>query len=400
MLKVLVVAQTPPPYGGAPIMIERFLRCDFEDVQLQHVQMSFSSSKLKHEGRFRVWKIASLFALVARIVYRRFAGGARVLYFTPGGPNRVSMFRDIVILMSTRWLFDKTVLHYHLGGVSELYDQLPHWQQWCFRRAYYGADAAVRISELNPEDGKLLHAKSEYVIPNGIDDPCPGLVVSPKKSLATVDNPLRILFVAILRESKGVMVLIEACGKLAARGVPFQLEIMGQWQSEEFAERVHRRIEELDLGRQIRFLGVQIGEEKFDAFRRADVFCFPSFFSCETFGVVLIEAMACGLSVVSTRWRGIPSVVDEGKVGFLVEPHDPGGVADRLSDLANNPELRERLGRAGRAKFEREYMFHRHANRMRRMLLETAGVSLESEKSVVPAAVAVPSWPELQTVTE
>jgi glycosyltransferase involved in cell wall biosynthesis len=389
MLRVLVVAQTPPPFGGAPIMVERFLRADYEDVQLTHVQMSFSSEKLKHEGRFRVWKIASLLALVARIIHRRFATGAQILYFTPGGPNRVSMFRDIVVLISTRWLFDKTVLHYHLGGVSELYDHLPAWQRWLFRRAYFGADAAVLISDLNPQDGKLLEAKREFVIPNGIDDPCPGLVVSQKQAGASASDPLRILFVAILRESKGVMVLVEAVGKLAARGVPFQLEIMGQWQSEEFADRVHRRIEELNLGSQIRFLGVQIGEEKFTAFRRADVFCFPSFFSCETFGVVNIEAMACGLPIVSTRWRGIPSVVDEGKVGFLVEPHDPAAVADRLEVLANDPKLRKQLGQAGRAKFEREYTFPCHADRMRRMLLETAGLAAESEMDVVPAAVAV-----------
>jgi glycosyltransferase involved in cell wall biosynthesis len=389
MLKVLVVAQTPPPFGGAPIMVERLLRSNFEDVQLTHVQMSFSSSELRHEGRFRLWKIASLFALVVRIIYRRFADGARILYFTPGGPNRVSMYRDIAILICTRWLFDKTVLHYHLGGVSELYDDLPAWQRWLFRRAYFGADAAVRISDLNPEDGKLLHAKQEFVIPNGIDDPCAGLVVAPRASAVSVLDPLRVLFVAILRESKGVMVLVEACGKLAERGVPFQLEIMGQWQSEEFAARVHRRIEELKLGSQIRFLGVQIGDEKFAAFRRADVFCFPTFFSCETFGVVLIEAMACGLPIVSTRWRGIPSVVDEGTIGFLAEPHDPETVAESLALLADDAELRERMGRAGRAKFEREYTFPRHADRMRRMLLETAGLAHDAELEAVPNAVAL-----------
>jgi glycosyltransferase involved in cell wall biosynthesis len=298
------------------------------------------------------------------------------------------MFRDIIVLMSTRWLFDKTVLHYHLGGVSELYDDLPAWQRWLFRKAYFGADAAVRISELNPEDGKRLEAKREYVIPNGIDDPCPGLVVSRAASPASIDNPLRILFVAILRESKGVMVLVEACGQLAAHGVPFELEIMGQWQSEEFAARVRERIRELNIEKQVRFLGVQIGNEKFATFRRADVFCFPSFFSCETFGVVNIEAMACGLPIVSTRWRGIPSVVDDGKVGLLVEPHDPAAVAEQLEMLAHDPELRERLGRTGRAKFEREYTFPRHASRMRRMLLETAGMESEHKRELVPGTVA------------
>jgi glycosyltransferase involved in cell wall biosynthesis len=185
------------------------------------------------------------------------------------------------------------------------------------------------------------------------------------------------------------MDLIEACGKLAARGVTFQLEAMGQWQSDEFEARIRQRIDALDLGRHIRFLGVKVGDEKYVAYRRADVLCFPTFFNCETFGNVIVEAMACGLPVVSTRWRGIPSIVDDRVTGFLVEPHDADALADRLATLAEDIELRQRMGRAGRLKFEREFTYNRYANRMRRMLLETAGKTVDDEPEFAPEAVAV-----------
>ena len=390
MLKVLVVGQSPPPYGGQAIMIDRFVKCKMADVTLHHVRMGFSAH-MNEVGRVRLSKITHMFGLIARIIYQRLVNGVRILYYPPAGPDRVPMFRDFVILISTRWLFDKTIFHYHSGGISELYDQLPRWQQWLFRRAYFGADAAIRLSELNPEDGKRLEAKREFVIPNGIDDPCPGLVVSPTQPAATASRPLRILFVGILRESKGVSVLVEACGKLAARGVPFEVELMGQWNSDEFADQVRQRLQELNLNDRVRFLGLVTGDKKFDAYRRADVLCFPTFFNNETFGVVLVEAMACGLPTVSTRWRAIPSVVDDGDTGFLVEPHDPGAVADRLAILADDPELRERMGRAGRAKFEREYTYPIHAKLMRRALLETAGFELAREQNVMPEAVTVSS---------
>jgi glycosyltransferase involved in cell wall biosynthesis len=181
----------------------------------------------------------------------------------------------------------------------------------------------------------------------------------------------------MLRESKGVMVLIEACAKLAARGVLFQLEVMGQWKSEEFASRVKQRIEQLGLGKHIRFLGVMIGEEKFGAYRRADVFCFPTFFNSEAMPVVLVEAMASGLPVVATRWRGIPSVVVEGETGLLVEPHDSDAVADRLAVLAADTHLRQRMGQAARDRFERKYTQAQFAAAMRRVFLETAGLPVE-----------------------
>jgi glycosyltransferase involved in cell wall biosynthesis len=381
--KVLVVGQTPPPFHGQAFMIERLLTSGLANVQLIHVRMNFSAH-VKECGRIRPSKFLHLFALIARIIYHRFVDGVRILYYPPSGSFRVPIYRDIVILICTRWLFDKTVFHFHAGGVSDMYDRLPKWQRWLYRRAYFGADAAIRLSELSPEDGRRLFAKREYVIPYGIDDPCPELSLSPRNSAVKSDDRLHILFVGTLCEPKGVMVLIEACAKLAARGVPFELEMMGQWESHDFAARACRRIEELNLDTQIRFLGAQLGQQKFDAFRRANVFCFPSHYSCEALPVVLLEATACGLPVVSTRWRGIPSIVDDGETGFLVEPGGPDAVADQLERLAHNPALRERMGRAGRAKFEREFTVVHFARQMRRALLETAGESVDETPGRIP----------------
>jgi glycosyltransferase involved in cell wall biosynthesis len=210
---------------------------------------------------------------------------------------------------------------------------------------------------------------------------------------------LRILFVGILRESKGVMILIEACGYLLRRGVNCQVELMGQWQSEVFADRVRSRVRELGLEDRVSILGEKLGDDKYVVYRRADVVCFPTFYNCETFGNVLIEAMACGLPVVSTLWRGIPSIVDDGETGFLVEPQNSEAVADRLALLAGDAELRWRTGSAGRAKFEREYVYSIHASRMQRVLLETAGVALDD----VPEAAGdmidqQPQWAEVASV--
>ncbi|MGB7949238.1 MAG: glycosyltransferase family 4 protein, partial [Candidatus Binatia bacterium] len=387
MLKVLVVGQTPPPYGGSPIMVENLLRGNFNDVQMIHVRVGFVSH-IKDHGRINLWKILHVFTLIARIIYHRFADCPHILYSLPAGPNRITLLRDFPILISTRWLFDKTVFHYQLAGLSDLYDQLPSWQRWLYRRAYFGADAAIRLSELNPEDGKRLAAKREYVIPNAVEDPCPEFTAARTSRANGASDRLRILFVGMLRESKGLLVLIEACGKLAAAGIPFRLEVMGQWQSDEFAARVHKRIQELSLSAHVRFLGVLVGDEKFLAYHRADVFCFPTFFNNEGLPVVLLEAAACGLPIVATRWRGVPSVVDDGKTGFIVEPHDPAAVADRLARLAQDDALRARMGAAGRERFLQDYTLIRHHERMRQMFLDVGRASQVHENMHVVNAPA------------
>ena len=122
------------------------------------------------------------------------------------------------------------------------------------------------------------------------------------------------------------------------------------------------------------FRGVLTGREKLAAYARADVLCFPTFFESETFGLVLLEAMSFGLPVVATRWRGIPSIVDDGVTGFLAGVRDPDAVAERLLRLARDPALRERIGAAARRKFLREYTIDRHLARMAAMFREVAGV--------------------------
>jgi glycosyltransferase involved in cell wall biosynthesis len=64
--------------------------------------------------------------------------------------------------------------------------------------------------------------------------------------------------------------------------------------------------------------------------------------------VTLMEAMACGLPVVSTRQSGIPELVEDGGTGFLTEPGDSRAIAEALEKLAASPELRQRMGEEGR----------------------------------------------------
>ncbi len=124
MIKVLVVGQTPPPFGGQAVMIERLLRGNLPGIELFHVRMAFSRT-MAEMGTMRWSKLFHLLGVIAKIVYHRVVHGVRILYYPPAGPNRVPMVRDLAILLATRWMFDKTILHFHAGGLSELYPRLP-----------------------------------------------------------------------------------------------------------------------------------------------------------------------------------------------------------------------------------------------------------------------------------
>ena len=354
---VAVAGQTPPPYHGQAIMIESLLVGDGGPVRLVHVPMDFSSS-LDDVGRFRLGKVVELGRVIGRLWRARWRG-ARALYYPPAGPNRVPVLRDIAILLSTRWLFDAVIFHFHAGGLSELYPSLPPLVKPLYRLAYGSPTLAILPSSLVVGDGEFLGAARNAVVPYGIADPGPEFATE-----RTASGPVRLLFVAALRESKGVDVLVEAAARLVDRGHDIEVYLVGGFASAEDERRITSLIEARGLADRVRLPGVLTGDTKERAYAEADVFVFPSFYESETFGLVLVEAMTHRLPIVTTRWRGIPNVVDDA-CARLVEPRDVGAVVEALEPLIVDPDLRRSMGEAGRARFETHYTQERYRTQMR-----------------------------------
>jgi glycosyltransferase involved in cell wall biosynthesis len=118
---------------------------------------------------------------------------------------------------------------------------------------------------------------------------------------------------------------------------------------------LERRAHELGIVRDTLFLGYQ--EDVAPFYAAFDALVLPS--SNEGTPVSAIEALAAGRPVVATRVGGVPDVVEEGDDGFLVEPGATDDLADRLAQLARDPELRERMGRAGRERVLPRYAVER-----------------------------------------
>ncbi len=97
-------------------------------------------------------------------------------------------------------------------------------------------------------------------------------------------------------------------------------------------------------------------------YRDARAFCLPSLY--EPYGLVLLEAMAHGVPCVGTSVQAIPEILDQGRAGLLVEPHDPDALAQALVALLSDDDLAHRLGAAGRNFVESELNWDRVAERM------------------------------------
>lgn len=186
----------------------------------------------------------------------------------------------------------------------------------------------------------------------------------------TGTRPFRILCVAGLFEVKGHRYLVEACRLLRQRGVAFECRMIGDGP---LRNQVAEHIRAAGLEGDVLLLGPRPRGEVREAMLDADVCVLPSVLTRrgdrEGIPVALMEAMASGRPVVSSRQAGIPELVEDGVEGLLCRPGDAVALADALERLAGDPELRRRLGAAGRRKVVREFDLRRNAARLAELLL-------------------------------
>lgn len=160
----------------------------------------------------------------------------------------------------------------------------------------------------------------------------------------------RVLSSGRLVEKKGFHVLVDACKVMKDRGVDFECVIAGSGPQE---AELRAKVDSLALGDRVEITGEALMQEKLPEFMRSgDVYCLACVWAKDNdvdgLPQMLMEAMACGLPVVSTRLVGIPDLVVDGETGLLAAPNDAAGLADCLQRMLDDKALAQRMAEAGR----------------------------------------------------
>jgi glycosyltransferase involved in cell wall biosynthesis len=152
-------------------------------------------------------------------------------------------------------------------------------------------------------------------------------------------------------------VVVEACRLLAGRGIPVRFLIAGTGPLRPDLEALGHK---LGIGDRVHWLGHHPHPER--VMQASDLFVLPSL--GEAFGLVLAEAMACGLPVVGSRSGAIGEVVEDDVTGLLVAPLSPQAFADAIEKLARDGALRQRMGAAGRGRAQQLFSVESHVQHM------------------------------------
>ena len=166
-----------------------------------------------------------------------------------------------------------------------------------------------------------------------------------RKRLKINDDEKIITFVGTLHSIKGVKYLIKAMEFIIKRDKSIKLMLVGDGEDREELESL---VEELDLKECIKFVGKVQNEDIPQYMVASDVFVLPSL--SEGFPVAILEAIASGLPIITTKVRGLPEIVKDGENGFLVEPKNPKEIAEKVLLILEDEELREIIKRRNKEK--------------------------------------------------
>lgn len=215
---------------------------------------------------------------------------------------------------------------------------------------------AVNLEYLQATTPPADHAKLR-VIHNGVNLS----EFQPVTSIPSAAPPL-ILSASRLVEKKGYPDLIHAYQQLKTRQQPFRAVIYGEGPLQPEIEQL---IHQLDLADQVAMGGACTQQQLRGLLQQADIFALTPFVTDDgdRDGVptVLVEAMACGLPVVSTTVAGVPELVTHEQNGLLAAPRDVATVADQLAGLLQDQERRAQLGRAARTTVAEQFDLHASA---------------------------------------
>jgi glycosyltransferase involved in cell wall biosynthesis len=364
---LIVIGPLAPPVHGVTISTSLVLRNKWlrERFTVEHLDTSDhrSGTDIGH------WDLRNAILGISGVLrLNRLLLGRRGIVYLPLSQSSGGFLRDSLFIRSASARGWKVVAHLRGGEFPDFYARQPKlFRSWMRGTLKKLTSVAVMGSSLQGLFDGLVAPERIAVVPNGTPDVYED---------GGERNPETVLFLSNFLARKGILEAVDTALQVLERRPSAQFLFVGAWRDKGLEGTVRERARA--AGGQIRFLPPAADEEKRALLLSSSLLLFPPI-EPEGHPRVVLEAIAAGLPVVTTNQGAIAETVTDGKCGFVLDEPVPDLLAARVIELLEDRRLRERMGKAARARYLAEFTQEATDRKLTDWLSEVAGLEQSSD---------------------
>lgn len=323
-MKVAIVGPFPPPVNGCSYANE-VLRNNLikNGIKCRIINTNTDVISSRQGNTFSLDKAVSFFRtyfLLKKIP------GCNIVYLTPG-QTFFGVLKYAPFILACLSLQIPYIIHVHGNYLGNEYRQLSGYKKRIFQYLISKAAAGIVLSQsLKINFNELLPNEKIFIVKNFVHEN----LFSDKLICKKYDKP-RILYLSNLMREKGIIELLDAL-IIFKDEIEFEAVIAGSIE-DDVKKDVLQRLRQLND--KAIYVGVVEGAEKKRRFSEANIFVLPTYYKMEGQPIALLEALATGNIIITTRYAGIPDIINESN-GFFVNIKSAHAIADCIKNISKN----------------------------------------------------------------
>ncbi len=375
--KVLFIGTFPPPFDGQSVATATLTDSTImkENFIIEKLDVSSRFDRLGKPGHFGLGRACEYLLFFARQLKLSFKSRPQIVYLTIA-QSPMGSIRDIVFLCISFAFKTKTVAHLHGGNYHIFYNAQNFIYKYLIKIVFSKLDAVIVLGEIFFPCFEGIVSKEKIIsIPNCVQSELLEFIVQNKRSKNIEDmRKYVVLYLSNLIITKGFFDLLMAADYLNSIGDDrFKFIFAGAFSNEITKNDFFNFVREHKLEHIVYFSGVVKGREKAELLLNADVFVLPTYYPLEGQPISVMEAMAAGLPVIVTPYRGIPEMVKDGEHGYYVEANSPASIAQKIVKIFSDPRHYEEMSNNNVRVVLEKYTEERYANDIKNLFMGVLG---------------------------
>ncbi|WP_100610468.1 glycosyltransferase family 4 protein [Confluentibacter lentus] len=322
MKKVLLIGPIPEPTTGVSLANKVIIE-NIEisgNFKIEYINTAYPKFEEIH-GSFSFKKIY-FFIKVNFLAYKVFRND--IIYITPG-QTFFGVLKYLIFILISKLFKKELILHIHGNYLDKQYELLKGIKKKIFFKILNLTNKGIVLSKslignLTP----FLHAEHIYILNNFVEDNLIDYSINPSQKKDT--KILNIIYVSNLMKEKGIFDLLDAFILMNKRGIAFKAKIAGNI-DENSRELLNEYLSKL---KNVDYCGVVKGKEKLDLYNWGNIFILPTYYKMEGQPIAILEAMATGNVILTTKHAGISDVFIDGENGYYVDKGSPLSIVEKV----------------------------------------------------------------------